>query len=117
MLFKRCADFFNHFDLLACPSVAVTPFDVKLNHPPSVAGMSNRNYFHWFALTYGITLTALPAISIPCSMLDGTPFGIQLVASYRSDLRLLAWAEQIERLINQQPELLVPPPVMAATVA
>jgi Asp-tRNA(Asn)/Glu-tRNA(Gln) amidotransferase A subunit family amidase len=115
-LFRQCTEFFTRFDLLICPTVAVTPFDVKLNHPPSVAGLPARNYFHWFALTYGITLTALPAISIPCGMLDGTPFGIQLVGSYRSDLRLLAWAEQIERLINQHTELAVPPPGMVATV-
>ena len=50
-----------------------------------------RTYFHWLAPAYGITLTAHPAISIPCGLdPTGTPFGLQVTGPYRGDRFTLA---------------------------
>ena len=44
-----------------------------------------RTYFHWLALTYGITLTGHPAVSIPCGVDEqGMPFGLQIVGPHKA---------------------------------
>jgi Asp-tRNA(Asn)/Glu-tRNA(Gln) amidotransferase A subunit family amidase len=104
------AAFFADVDLLVCPTVSVLPFPLETNHPQAVGARPTRTYFDWFALTYALTLTTLPVISIPCGMLGGTTFGIQLAAAPRADLDLLEWAEALETEIRSMPALLTPPP-------
>ena len=110
LLFRRMEAFFTEFDLLICPTVSVLPFAIERNHPESVDGMSQKNYFHWLGLTYGLTLTAQPVISMPCSAIQGLPFGIQLVSALRADEELLRWAEQLEGVFRSSAELSTPGP-------
>ena len=43
-------------------------------------GKQLRNYYHWLALTYFITLATNPAISLPCGVdHKGMPFGLQVI--------------------------------------
>src|SRR5215467_12817853 len=43
-LFHRVARFFDHFDLLACPTVAVSPFPVEQRFPTEIAGEKLTTY-------------------------------------------------------------------------
>ena len=65
-LWERVRAFMADHELLACPTVAVPPFPVEQPYPTEIAGVPLADYTHWFFLTYAITLTGLPAISIPC---------------------------------------------------
>lgn len=62
------------------------------------------NYVDWLRLTFAITLTACPAISIPCGFTaDGRPVGLQLVGRPRGEAALLAAAAALEEIIGLSP--------------
>ena len=73
-----------------------------------------RTYFHWLALTYGITLTGHPAVSIPCGVDErGMPFGLQIVGPHRGDRFTLGVAAALEQVFARRPELARPVPDLA----
>src|SRR5438067_1889714 len=77
-LFHRVASFFDSYDLLACPTVAVPPFAVEQRFPTEIAGEKLSTYLDWMFLTFIITLVSCPAISLPCGVTeDGLPVGVQ----------------------------------------
>jgi Asp-tRNA(Asn)/Glu-tRNA(Gln) amidotransferase A subunit family amidase len=74
-------------------------------------GKPLRNYYHWLALTYVITLVTNPAISIPCGTdHKGLPFGLQIVGRFRGDRALLGAAHALERAFATIPALRRPVP-------
>ena len=99
-LFHRVARFFDDFDLLACPTVAVKPFPVEHRFPTEIAGEKLTTYIDWMFLTFAITLTGCPAISLPCGLTkDGLPIGLQLVGRPHSDADLLGMARLLEEAL------------------
>jgi amidase len=99
-LFHRVARFFDAFDLLACPTVAVPPFLVEQRFPTEIAGEQLATYIDWMFLTFAITLTGCPAISLPCGLTkDGLPIGLQLVARPHGDADLLGMARWLEQVL------------------
>ena len=106
-LARRTVRFFDDHDLLLCP-VAITPaFDARRSEPLLPDGMRLDTYYHWMILTYAITVTACPALTVPCGVTaDGMPVGLQIVGPPRSDHRLLAagaWMEQAFGLSSRVP--------------
>ena len=62
------------------PTVAVPPFPVEQRFPTEIAGEMLTTYIDWMFLTFVITLTSCPAISLPCGLTrEGLPVGLQLV--------------------------------------
>ena len=103
-LFHRVARFFDDFDLLACPTVAVPPFPVEHRFPTEIAGERLTTYIDWMFLTFVITLTGCPAISLPCGLTkDGLPIGLQLVGRPHSDALLLGMAKFLEEALAFKP--------------
>jgi amidase len=52
-----------------------------------------ETYIDWMATCYAITLTGLPAISVPCGFTgDGLPIGLQIVGRRQRDLDVLQLA-------------------------
>ena len=99
-LFHRVARFFDDFDLLACPTVAVPPFRVEHRFPTEIAGEKLTTYIDWMFLTFAITLTGCPAISLPCGLTeDGLPIGLQLVGRPHGDGDLVAMARRVEEAL------------------
>ncbi len=97
-LFKNVTDFFDVYDLLICPTVAVPPFDGATRYVSAIGDHKFDNYVSWLALSFAITLTSCPAISVPCGFnRDGLPIGLQLVAAPGSDARLLEAAFAFEQ--------------------
>ena len=100
VLFHRVARFFDDFNLLACPTVAVPPFRVEHRFPSEIAGEKHTTYIDWMFLTFAITLTGCPAISLPCGLTkDGLPIGLQLVGRPHSDADLIGMARMLEEVL------------------
>jgi amidase len=94
---QRVTEFFAEFDLLACPVSQVAPFDAGLDWVHSVDGIPQHTYLDWMASCYLISVTGLPAISVPAGFTAaGLPVGLQLVGPRRSDWDLLAAAWAVE---------------------
>jgi len=101
VLFHRAARFFDDFDLLACPTVAVPPFPVEQRFPVAIAGEKLTTYIDWMFLTFIITLVGCPAISLPCGLTpDGLPVGLQLVGRPHGDAELLGAALLLEQALD-----------------
>ncbi|PYN59154.1 MAG: hypothetical protein DMD90_29725 [Candidatus Rokuibacteriota bacterium] len=99
-------------DLLVLPTVAVPPFPVDEPYPSEINGKPLDHYTQWFNLTYAITLTGLPAISIPCGFTrSGLPVGLQIVGRRRQEAAVLRaaaafeaaapWADHIPPLVTE----------------
>jgi amidase len=97
-LYGHMVDFFSRFDVLACPTVAVAPFPVEQRYPTEIAGEKLTTYIDWMFLTFVITLTGCPAISVPCGFTtSGLPVGLQLIGRPHGDYELLAAAAILEQ--------------------
>ncbi len=85
-LWERVRAFMAGHDFLISPTVAVRPFPVELPYPTEIDGIALEDYTQWFYLTYAITLTGLPAMSVPCGFTaDGLPVGMQVVGGRRRE--------------------------------
>ena len=93
-LFHWTAEFFRTYDLLVCPAASVPPFDVDVRYVTEINGVQLDNYISWALITFAITLTGCPAISVPCGFTrSGLPVGLQIVGPWgREDLLLGAAA-------------------------
>lgn len=106
-LFHRVARFFDDFDLLVCPTVAVPPFPVEQRFPTEIAGEKLSTYIDWMFLTFAITLTGCPAISLPCGVTEnGLPVGLQLIGRPHGDAELLGFARLAEQALGFEPVVL-----------
>jgi len=98
-LYQRVAAWFEDYDLLALPAAIVPPFDVDKRYLDRLGDVEFDNYVDWIYITYAITLTSCPAISVPCGFTaSGLPVGLQLVARPRGEAELIAYAAQFEQL-------------------
>ncbi len=97
ILWHRVRVFLETYDLLILPTVAVRPFPVEQPYPTEINGKPLENYTQWFFLTYAVTLTGLPAISVPCGFTrDGLPVGLQIVGRRRQEAAVLRAAAAFE---------------------
>jgi amidase len=98
-LFMRLSAFFADHDILACPTVAVPPFPVAQRFPTEIDGEALTSYIDWMYLTFVLTLTGCPAISVPIGLTkDGRPVGLQLMGRPRGDYAVLEAAAILEQM-------------------
>ncbi len=96
-LWHRVREFMASRELLVLPTVAVPPFPVEQPYPTEINGKTLDDYFEWFYLTYAITLTGLPAISVPCGFTrSGLPVGLQIIGRRRQEAAVLRAAAALE---------------------
>ena len=92
-LYHRTVAFFEDYDLLLCPTVLTPPFPVETRYLTEMGGVQFRNYASWLILTYAITLTHCPALSIPVGFTPaGLPVGLQVVGPPRGDAAVISAA-------------------------
>jgi Asp-tRNA(Asn)/Glu-tRNA(Gln) amidotransferase A subunit family amidase len=97
-IFRRFQAKFREHDLVLSPTTPVSPFPWTRLYLEELEGTRLRNYYHWLALTYVITLATNPAISIPCGVDEHTmPFGLQVTGRFRGDRDLVDAAEAMEQ--------------------
>jgi amidase len=99
-LYQGVAEWFENYDVLALPAATVPPFDVNIRYIEEVDGHVFDNYVDWIYITYAITLTGCPAISVPAGFTEfGLPVGIQLVGRPYGEAELLSYAAQLEEIL------------------
>ena len=109
-LAERVSAFFDSYEVLACPVAQVVPFDVTLDWVHDIDGHPQHTYLDWMASAYQISVTGLPAISVPAGFTpDGLPVGLQLVGRRRADWALLGVAHAVEAATGHGRT--VPPPL------
>jgi amidase len=103
-LYQRVAAWFEDYDVLACPAAIVPPFDVDMRYVERVGAYEFANYVDWLYITFAITLTGCPAISVPIGFTaSGLPVGLQLVGRPRSEAELLSFAARLEEIVDVSP--------------
>lgn len=110
-IYREFQAFFARFDVLITPTVPISPFPWEQLALTEMNGEALRNYYHWLAPTYGITITGHPAISIPCGVdRHGMPFGLQVVGPHRGDRFVLGVAHALEQAFEADAALARPLP-------
>jgi len=96
----RANAFFGSCDILACPTAPIAPF--AIDGPAPFAATEYAKEIDWTLLTYAISLTGCPAISIPCGFTAaGLPVGLQLVAKPGADRQLISAAAFLESRLKE----------------
>ena len=97
-LFARMGQFMQTYDFLVLPTVQVPPFDLTQEYVGEIDGVPMRSYIDWMGSCYFVTMTALPAISVPAGFTpEELPVGLQIVGRHHDDFGVL----QIARLFEQ----------------
>ena len=108
--YRTILEFFETYDLLVTPTTVVPPFEKDCRYPEEVNGQKLETYFEWCAITYSISLTACPAISILAGFTeDGLPVGLQIIAAPFMDADLLSAACRVEELLGLHGKLPIDP--------
>ncbi len=97
-LYYRAADFFQQWDVLASPTVLVPPFDINHRYVEEAGGVAFDTYISWLMMSFALTLTACPSVSVPCGFTaSGLPVGLQLTAARGAEAALLSAAAVFEQ--------------------
>ena len=97
-IINHTAEFFKEYDVLVCPTVVSPPFDVDIRYLTEIDGHTFPTYVSWLILTFALTLTGCPVISVPCGFTSsGLPVGIQIMAPWREEGYLLGVAALFEQ--------------------
>ena len=100
-IYAEISMFFEDYDVLLLPSAQVPPFDLSKEWVDEIEGTKLDTYIDWMAVCCMITVTGLPAISVPGGFTkEGLPVGIQLVGKPRGDIELLKIAHLFETETN-----------------
>jgi Asp-tRNA(Asn)/Glu-tRNA(Gln) amidotransferase A subunit family amidase len=94
---QRLRRFFERYDLLLLPATAVaaTPLDAPM--PSEIAGRPITQHIDMLLPTFAFNFSAYPAITVPCGVTDeGLPVGLQIVAGWQQDARVLTAAAAYE---------------------
>lgn len=106
-LARRAVAFLDYYEYLLLPVVQVAPFPLSEPWVREIDGVRMATYIDWMASCYLITLTGLPAISVPCGFTDdGLPVGLQIVGRRHADFEVLQLAyafEQATQVGRQRP--------------
>jgi amidase len=100
-IIARSQAFFRTYDLLLCPATITAAFPVEERYLASCDGVEFETYIDWLAIVYAITLTAQPALSMPCGFTKcGLPIGLQIVGPARGEGPLLSAAAALEAALG-----------------
>lgn len=97
-LFQRFQAQFEDIDLFVTPTVNTPPFDADTRYLEELEGQAFDSYISWLIMTFALTLTTCPAVSVPCGFTpDGLPVGLQITGPQRGEAQVLAGAAMFER--------------------
>ena len=98
-LYHRVRRFQTHYEFLLLPVAQVLPFDVSQPYVTHINGEALPTYLDWMKSCYQISVTGLPAISIPAGFTtDGLPVGLQIVGRPYDDLGVMQLAHAFEQV-------------------
>ncbi len=91
LLIEEFDALFQSYDILLSPVTPTTAFKFGQNtDDPIKMYMSD-------AMTVGVSLAGIPALSVPGGLSDGLPVGVQLIAQKKNDAVLFALAKTVEK--------------------
>ncbi|HKA52230.1 MAG TPA: amidase family protein, partial [Candidatus Binatia bacterium] len=97
-LYHRLREFMEVYEFLILPVSQVPPFDVKQRYVTEINGVKMTTYLDWMRSCYYISVTGLPAISVPCGFTpEGLPVGVQIVGRHQDDWGVLQLAYAFEQ--------------------
>ncbi len=112
-VYHRVRKFMETYEFLILPVSQVPPFDVKDRYVTEINGIKMDTYIDWMKSCYYITVTGLPAISVPCGFTpEGLPVGVQIVGRHQDDFGVLQLAyafEQATGFWKRKPPVVAPP--------
>ena len=108
-LWEQLMVFFEKYEFLALPVTSVPPFSIEDEYVSEINGVELETYLDWMWPCYTISVTGLPAMSVPAGFTrDGLPVGLQLVGRPRDEIGLLQLGIAFEQETNfwkQRPPL------------
>ena len=111
-LWERARGFFERYKLLLLPSTQTAAFPKEIDRLTEIDGEPVGDLIESSLSTYAISITGLPAISVPCGFTpDGLPVGLQIVGRWRREADVLRAAAAFE---DASPWVHHRPPVVAA---
>ncbi len=109
-LFEQLEFFFQHHDVLICPAASIEPFPIEQRYVEVIDGRACQTYIDWFAITFALSLTSCPVLSLPCGhTANGLPVGIQIMGKPRGEAALLAAASVLEAELGLADRLPIDP--------
>ncbi len=94
---ERVVAFMGEHEFLLLPVSQVPPFPVEEEYPTEINGVAMESYIAWMRTCSRITVTGLPAISVPAGFTpEGLPIGLQIVGRPGDDLGVLQLAHAFE---------------------
>lgn len=99
----RMQRFLERYEFFILPVNQCQPFDVTQPWPSMIDGKRVETYIDWFRSCYYISVTGVPAISVPCGFSrEGLPMGLQIAGRHQADWGVLgiahAYSEASEAL-------------------
>lgn len=92
-LYHRVRQFMEKYEFLLLPVSQVVPFPVEEEYVREINGIPMTTYLDWMRSCYYITVTGLPAISVPAGFTSsGLPVGLQIVGRPWDDFAVLQLA-------------------------
>ena len=96
-LYQKIIKFFETHDFLICPAASIAPFPVEQRYVTEIDGKPCETYIDWFSITFALTMTACPTMSVPCGFTSkGLPVGVQIIGKPRGEAVLLGAAKLLE---------------------
>ena len=96
-LYDRMLQFLKTYHFLVVPVTQVSAFDVTQPYVQQINGVAMETYIDWMKSCYYVTVTGLPAISVPAGFTpQGLPVGIQIVGRHQDDWGVLQLAHAFE---------------------
>jgi amidase len=117
---RRMAAFFERYDFLLCPAACTPPFDVNWPALMELEGHRFEHYYDWYTICFVISLTANPAMSVPCGFTrEGLPVGLQIIGPHRGEAGLLSAGRLVEEMAGISSRVPIDPrgPARSAPVA
>lgn len=97
-LYHRVRRFMARYEFLVLPVSQVVPFDIDQPYVTQINNEVMPTYLDWMKSCYQISVTGLPAVSVPCGFTDdGLPVGLQIVGRPHDDLGVLQLAYAFEQ--------------------
>jgi amidase len=111
-LWERVRSFMERYHLLLLPSTLTAAFPKEIERLPAVNGVTFKDPIESSLATYAISMTGLPALSVPCGFTQADlPVGLQIVGRWRREADVLRAAAAFE---DAHPYHLRRPPVVEA---
>ncbi|MGE3269743.1 MAG: amidase [Chloroflexota bacterium] len=114
-LWERVRAFFQTYQLLLSPATQTPAFPKEIDRLSVIDGHQLSDPLESSLATYAISVTGLPAMSVPCGFTaDDLPVGVQIVGRWRREADVLRAAAAFE---DAHPHHLRRPPLVSSEVS